>query len=67
MLKCKKKKKNTIHFLAHSSSQLLGSQKEKVNFEKKEKKHNDIIAGNGRILKVYMFIVWLYLFKNILR
>ena len=28
------------------------------------KKH-DIIAGNGRVLKAYMFIVWLYLFKNI--
>ena len=26
---------------------------------------NDIIAGNGRILKDYMFIVWLYLLKNI--
>ena len=26
---------------------------------------NDIIAGNGRVLKVYMFIVWLYLFKKI--
>ena len=25
---------------------------------------NDIIAGNGRILKDYMFIVWLYLFKK---
>ena len=26
---------------------------------------NDIIAGNGRILKVYLFIVQLYLFKEI--
>ena len=25
---------------------------------------NDIIAGNGRIIKVYMFIMWLYLFKK---
>ena len=24
---------------------------------------NDIIAGNGGILKAYMFIVWLYLLK----
>ena len=26
---------------------------------------NDVIAGNGRILKFYMFIVQLYLFKEI--
>ena len=26
---------------------------------------NDIIAGNGRVLKFYLFIVWLYLFKKI--
>ena len=25
---------------------------------------NDIIAGNGRVLKLYLFIVWLYLFKK---
>ena len=25
-----------------------------------------IIAGNGRVLKAYMFIVWLYLLKNII-
>ena len=26
---------------------------------------NDIIAGNGRVLKAYKFIVWLYLFEKI--
>ena len=26
---------------------------------------NGIIARNGRVLKAYMFIVWLYLFKKI--
>ena len=26
---------------------------------------NDIIAGNGRVLNFYLFIVWLYLFKKI--
>ena len=25
---------------------------------------NDIIAGNGRVLKLYLFSVWLYLFKQ---
>ena len=35
-----KKKKKKIHFLAHSLSQLLGRQKEKVNFEKNEKNTN---------------------------
>ena len=25
---------------------------------------NDIIAGNDRVLKFYLFIVWLYLFKK---
>ena len=25
---------------------------------------NDIIAGNGRVLKFDLFIVWLYLFKK---
>ena len=25
---------------------------------------NDIIAGNGRVLKFYFFIVWFYLFKK---
>ena len=24
---------------------------------------NDIIAGNGRVLKAYMFIGWLYLYN----
>ena len=32
---------------------------------KKKKTSNDIIAGNGRILKVYIFIVQLYLCKKI--
>ena len=27
---------------------------------------NDIIAGNGRVLKDEMFFMWLYLLKNIL-
>ena len=36
----KNKKKKTIHFLAHYLSQLLGRQKEKVNFEKNEKNTN---------------------------
>ena len=30
-----------------------------------EQASNDIIAGNGRVLKAFMFIVGLYLFKNI--
>ena len=28
------------------------------------KTNNDIIAENGKVLKAYMFIVWLYLFKK---
>ena len=28
-------------------------------------KSNDIIAGHGRVLTFYFFIVWLYLFKQI--
>ena len=27
------------------------------------KTSNDIIVGNGRVLKFYLFILWLYLFK----
>ena len=30
-----------------------------------KKTSNDIIAGNGRVLKAYMFIVGSYLFKKI--
>ena len=29
------------------------------------KTSNDIIAGNGRVLKFHLFIVWLYLFRKI--
>ena len=29
-----------------------------------EKTSNAIIAENGRVLKAYMFITWLYLFKK---
>ena len=29
-----------------------------------EKRRNAIIAGNGRVLKAYTFIAWLYLFKK---
>ena len=29
-----------------------------------EKTSNDIIAGNGRVLKGNVFIVWLYVFKK---
>ena len=48
MLKCKKtKKKKTINFLAHSLSQLLGRQKEKVNFEKNEKNTNLMLQQKG--------------------
>ena len=28
---------------------------------------NYIIAGNGRVLKAYMFILWLYLFKKYIK
>ena len=35
------------------------------DWNKVEITSNDIIAGNGRALKVYMFTVWLYLFKKI--
>ena len=35
-----------------------------VEYCDKEIKSNDIIAGNGRVLKFYLFILWLYL-KNI--
>ena len=28
------------------------------------KTSNDIIAGNGRVPKVYMFFMWLYMFKK---
>ena len=38
--------------------------KEKV--KPPSKSSNDIIAGNGRILKVFKFFVWLYLFQKIL-
>ena len=31
----------------------------------KETKKNYIIAGNGRIIKASMFVVWLYLLKKI--
>ena len=31
-----------------------------------ERTSNDIIAGNGRVLKAYKFIVWLYLLKKYL-
>ena len=33
--------------------------------KKKVRTSNDIIAGNGRVLKFYLFIVWLYLFNKI--
>ena len=32
---------------------------------KTKKTSNDIIAGNGRVLQFYLFIVWLYLLKKI--
>ena len=35
-----------------------------TTFPKKEETSNDIIAENGRFLKAYMFIIWLYLFKK---
>ena len=34
---------------------------------KPEKTSKDNIAGNGRVPKLYLFIVWLYLFKEIYR
>ena len=33
-------------------------------FINREETSNDIIAGNGRDLKLYLFIVWLYLLKK---
>ena len=31
---------------------------------KMKKTSNDIVAGNGRVLKLNLFIVWLYLLKK---
>ena len=38
-----------------------------ITFNCTVKTSNDNIAGNDRVLKAYMFTVWLYLFKNILK
>ena len=46
----------------------MKEENEKVWERKKDRnkrKSNDIIAGNGRVLKFKLFILWLYLFKKI--
>ena len=35
-----------------------------VYFNLSKEASNDIIAGNGRVLKAYIFIVWLYFFET---
>ena len=51
--------------IRHSQKMLRCRERKRQQERSATKTSNNIIAGNGRLLKCYMFYVWLYLFRKI--